>query len=183
MAQAETIQSTFNGAGNGAAIGGQTGGGYGALIGGIVGAAGGLASGIMGSNAEEEAYKRRKKAYENMLKRATEVQTEGEGTFNNLVTNQNPYLGIMQRQLADNTNKNLNMGRNQLNLALAQQGLRGGQAATQLNRGIGNMTTQANQDLNTMMYNDEQQNRNLQAAYNQAKALAGLNAGLQQFQG
>ena len=135
MAQAETIQSTFNGAGNGAAIGGQTGGGYGALIGGIVGAAGGLASGIMGSNAEEEAYKRRKKAYESMLKRATEVQTEGEGAFNNLVANPNSYLGVMQRQLNDNTNKDLNMGRNQLNLALAQQGLRGGQAATQLNRG------------------------------------------------
>ena len=183
MAQAETIQSTFNGAGNGAAIGGQTGGGYGALIGGIVGAAGGLASGIMGSNAEEEAYKRRKKAYESMLKRATEVQTEGEGAFNNLVANPNSYLGVMQRQLNDNTNKDLNMGRNQLNLALAQQGIRGGQAATQLNRGIGAMTTQANQDLNNMMYDEEQQRRNLQAAYNQAKALAGVNASLQEFQG
>lgn len=183
MAQAETIQSTFNGAGNGAAIGGQTGGGYGALIGGIVGAAGGLASGIMGSNAEEEAYKRRKKAYESMLKRAADIQTEGEGAFNNLVANPNSYLGVMQRQLNDNTNKDLNMGRNQLNLALAQQGLRGGQAATQLNRGIGNMTTQANQDLNNMMYDEEQQRRNLQAAYNQAKALAGINASLQEFQG
>lgn len=183
MAQAETIQSTFNGAGNGATIGGQTGGGYGALIGGIVGAAGGLASGIMGSNAEEEAYKRRLKAYNNMIKKAQGYQTEGETAFNNIVNTQNPYLAVMQRQLNDNTNKNLNMGRNQLNLALAQQGLRGGQAATQLNRGIGDMTTQANQDLNNMIYDEEQQRRNLQAAYNQAKALAGVNANLQEFKG
>ena len=89
----------------------------------------------------------------------------------------------MQRNLNDNTNRDINLYRNQLNTALAQQGIRGGQAATQMARGLGNVTTQANQDLNTMLYNDQQQNRNLQAAYNQAKALAGLNAGLQQFQG
>jgi hypothetical protein len=45
------------------------------------------------------------------------------------------------------------------------------------------MATAANQNLNQMMYGDIAQNRNLQAAYNQAKALAGINAGLQQFQG
>lgn len=183
MAQAETIQSTFNGAGNGAAIGGQTGGGYGALIGGIVGAAGGLASGIMGSNAEEEAYKRRKRAYDNLIKRADATQQEGQQAFYDVVNNPNPYLAIMQRNLNDNTNRDINLYRNQLNTALAQQGIRGGQAATQMARGLGNVTTQANQDLNTMLYNDQQNNRNLQAAYNQAKALAGLNAGLQQFQG
>ena len=148
-----------------------------------ISAAGSALSGMNQANAEQEAYKRRRRAYDEIMKKANEYQTSGETAFNNVVNTQNPYLSIMQRQLNDNTNKDLNMGRNQLNLALAQQGLRGGQAATQLNRGIGDMTTQANQDLNTMMYNDEQQNRNLQAAYNQAKALAGLNAGLQQFQG
>lgn len=183
MAQAETIQSTFNGAGNGAAIGGQTGGGYGALIGGIVGAAGGLASGIMGSNAEEEVYKRRKRAYDNLIKRADATQQEGQQAFYDVVNNPNPYLAVMQRNLNDNTNRDINLYRNQLNTALAQQGIRGGQAATQMARGLGNVTTQANQDLNTMMYNDQNQNRNLKMAYEQAKALAGLNAGLQQFQG
>lgn len=145
-----------------------------------------LGSGLSGLNqgaAAEEEYKRRKRAYDSMIKRADETTQAGETAFNNIVNNPNPYLGIMQRDLNDNTNKNINSYRNQLNSALAQQGLRGGQAATQMARGLGNVTTQANQDLNTMLYNDQQQNRNLQAAYNQAKALAGLNAGLQQFQG
>ena len=148
-----------------------------------ISAAGSALSGMNQANAEQEAYNRRRRAYDDIMKKASDTQLAGENAFYNTVNNQNPYLAVMQRQLNDNTNKDLNMGRNQLNLALAQQGLRGGQAATQMARGIGSMTNQANQDLNTMMYNDEQQNRNLRAAYEQAKSLAGLNAGLQQFQG
>ena len=85
--------------------------------------------------------------------------------------------------MRNNTNDILNAGRNQVNAGLAQQGIRGGQAGTLLARSVGNMSNQANQDLNTMMYNDMANNRNLQAAYNQAKALAGLNASLQEFKG
>ena len=149
-----------------------------------ISAAGSALSGLnQGAAAEEEAYKRRKRAYDNLIKRADTTQQEGQQAFYDVVNNPNPYLAVMQRNLNDNTNRDINLYRNQLNTALAQQGIRGGQAATQMARGLGNVTTQANQDLNTMMYNDQQQNRNLQAAYNQAKALAGLNAGLQQFQG
>jgi len=148
-----------------------------------ISAAGSALSGLNQGAAAEEEYKRRKRAYDNMLKKAEQTVQTGETAFNNIVNTSNPYLGIMQRDLNDNTNRDINLYRNQLNTALAQQGIRGGQAATQMARGLGNVTTQANQDLNTMMYNDQQQNRNLQAAYNQAKALAGLNASLQQFQG
>ena len=156
---------------------------WGAIIGGAVGAGSSLLGGIMGSNAEEEAYKRRKQAYDNMIKRATGLQTEGERVFNNIVNNPNPYLNQVAYDLKNNTNDVLNAGRNQVNAGLAQQGIRGGQAGTLLARSVGNMTNQANQDLNNMMYNDIANNRNLQAAYNQAKALAGLNASLQEFQG
>lgn len=148
-----------------------------------ISAAGSALSGLNQGAAAEEEYKRRQRAYNNMLKKANETEQAGETAFNNVVNTQNPYLAVMQRNLNDNTNKDINLYRNQLNTALAQQGIRGGQAATQMARGLGNVTTQANQDLNTMLYNDQQNNRNLQAAYNQAKALAGLNAGLQQFQG
>ena len=147
------------------------------------GTIGSIAGGLMGSNAEEEAYKRRKAAYDSMIKRANEAQTAGETSFYNNVNTQNPYLNVIGQDLKNNTNDILNSGRNQLNASLAQQGVRGGQAATQLARGIGNMTTQANQNLNQMMYSDINQRNNLKAAYDQAKALAGLNAGLQQFQG
>ena len=168
--------------GQGAAAGSSF-GPWGALIGGAAGGTSALLGGIMGSDAEEAAYKRRKQAYDNMIKRATGLQTEGEQAFNNIVNNPNPYLNQVAYDMKNNQNDVLNSGRNQLNAALTQQGLRGGQAATQLARGIGNMTNQANQDLNQMMYSDSANNRQLQAAYNQAKALAGINASLQQFQG
>lgn len=157
------------------------------VVGEIVGAGlstiGGAIGGIAGANAEEEARKRRLQAYNSMIKKANATQTEGEQAINDIVNNTNPYLAIMGQDLKNQTNDVLNAGRNQLNASLSQQGIRGGQAMTQLNRGIGNITNQANQNLNQMMYGDINQNRNLKAAYNQAKALAGLNAGLQQFQG
>ena len=118
-----------------------------------------------------------------MIKKANATQQEGEQAFNNIVNTQNPYLNVIGQDLKNNTNDVLNSGRNQMLAGMTQAGLRDGQLATQLNRGIGNMTNQANQNLNQMMYGDINQSRNLQTAYNQAKALAGLNAGLQQFQG
>ena len=148
-----------------------------------ISALGSIAGGLMGSNAEAEAYARRKKAYDAMIKRANEAQNAGEQAFYNNVNTLNPYLSVIGNDLRNNTNDVLNAGRGQIQAGLAQQGIRGGQAATQLNRGIGNITNQANQELNQMMYGDYANNRNLKAAYDQAKALAGLNAGLQQFQG
>ena len=152
-------------------------------VGAAVGALGSIAGGLMGSNAEAEAYKRRKKAYEAMIKRANDTQSAGETAFNNIVNSQNPYLNVIGQDLRNQNNDMLNAGRNQMLAGMSQAGVRGGQLATQLNRGIGNMANQANQELNQLMYGDMNQNRNLAAAYNQAKALAGINAGLQQFQG
>lgn len=148
-----------------------------------ISAAGSALSGINGANAQEEAYQRRKRVYDSLIKKADNTMQEGENAFYDVVNNPNQYLGQMQRNLNDNANKSLNAYRNQLLAGLSQQGIRGGQAATQMARGLGNVTTQANQDLNTMLYNDANQNRQLKMAYEQAKALAGLNAGLQQFQG
>lgn len=155
----------------------------GELIGTGLSLAGGALSGISGANAAELARKRRLEAYNNMIKKANETQDEGETALNNIINTQNPYLNVIGQDLKDNTNDVLNSGRNQMLAGMTQAGVRGGQLATQLNRGIGNMTNQANQNLNQMMYGDANNNRQLQAAYNQAKALAGLNAGLQQFQG
>lgn len=157
------------------------------MLGEIIGAGlstiGGALGGIAGANAQEENYRRRKRAYENMLKNANQAQNQGEQAFNEIVDSQNPYLNVIGQDLKNQTNDVLNAGRNQMLAGMTQAGIRGGQLATQLNRGIGNMATSANQSLNQMVYNDLLNNRNLKANYNQAKALTGLNAGLQQFQG
>lgn len=152
-------------------------------IGSALGAIGSIAGGIMGGNAAAEAYKRRLRAYNQMIQRADETRQAGEQAFYNNVNTTNPYLAVIGNDLRNKTNETLNAGRNQINAALAQQGVRGGQAVTQLARGIGNMTTDANRDINQMMYGDYANNKNLKAAYDQAKALAGTNAYLQQFQG
>ena len=93
---------------------------------------------LAGANAAEEQYRRRKKAYDNMIKKANATQQAGESAFNDVINTQNPYLNVIGQDLKNQTNDVLNAGRNQLNASLAQQGVRGGQAATQLARGIGN---------------------------------------------
>lgn len=144
---------------------------------------GGAIGGIAGADAAELARKRRLRAYNDMIQKANQNQKIGEQELYDVINTQNPYLVQLGQDIKNNTNDVLNSGRNQINAALSQQGVRGGQAATQLARGIGSITKDANQNLNQLMYGDTAQNRNLKAAYNQAKALAGLNAGLQQFQG
>ena len=155
----------------------------GEIIGAGISTIGGALGGISGANAQEAAYNRRRRAYDSLIKKADDVSQAGEQAFYNNVNTQNPYLNIIGNDLKNNTNDILNSGRNQMLAGMSQAGLRGGQLATQLNRGIGNMATQANQNLNQMMYSDYNNRNNLKAAYDQAKALAGLNAGLQQFQG
>lgn len=155
----------------------------GTIIGAGISTLGGALGGIAGANAEEAAYDRRKRAYDSVIKKADDVSKAGEQAFYNNVNTQNPYLNVIGNDLKTQTNDMLNSGRNQMLAGMSQAGIRGGQLATQLNRGIGNMATTANQNLNQMMYNDINQRNNLKAAYDQAKALAGLNAGLQQFNG
>lgn len=153
------------------------------LIGGGMSTLGGLFGGLAQGQANEEMYKRRKQAYDEMINRASQTQQAGETAFNDVVNTQNPFLQVIGQDLKNNTNDILNQGRNQMLAGFSQAGLRGGQAATQLARGVGSMAQDANRDYNQMMYGDYNQNRNLKAAYEQAKALTGINAGLQQFQG
>ena len=90
-------------------------------------------------------------------------------------------LGTMRQDILNQTNDVLNAGSRSLQANLAQAGLRGGQAGTQLARGVGSMTTQANQDLNKMIYDEATQRRLQQMAYEAAKAQAGTQANLQVF--
>lgn len=159
----------------------------------LVGAAlistlGGLAGGIMGGNAQSAAaelsqsqFKKRQKAYEEMLKRAQATQTAGESALTGLTSQPLSELGTMRQDILNQTNDVLNAGSRSLQANLAQAGLRGGQAGTQLARGVGSMTTQANQDLNKMIYDEATQRRLQQMAYEAAKAQAGTQANLQVF--
>lgn len=154
-----------------------------ALIGAGISVLGSMANGMMSGNAEESAYKRRLDAYNEMIRRAKGLQDEGEQAFYNNVNAPNTYLNILNRQILENNNKTLNNGARQLQTNLALQGIRGGQAGTLLNRGIGDMTQTAMNNLNQLNYDDEAQRRNLRASYDMAKAQIGNNAYLSQFGG
>lgn len=154
-----------------------------ALIGAGISVLGSMANGMMSGNAEEEAYKRRLEAYNKVIRRAKGLQDEGEQAFYDNVNAPNTYLNILNRQILENNNKTLNNGARQLQTNLALQGIRGGQAGTLLNRGIGDMTQTAMNNLNQLNYDDEAQRRNLRASYDMAKAQIGNNAYLSQFGG
>lgn len=151
----------------------------------LISTAGGLAGGLMGGGAAKEAAqwktKMSKQAYDEMLKRAQATQTAGESALTSLTSQPLAELGTMRQDILNQTNDVLNAGSRSLQANLAQAGLRGGQAGTQLARGVGSMTTQANQDLNKMIYDEATQRKLQQMAYEAAKAQTGTQANLQQF--
>ena len=159
-----------------------------ALIGGGSSLLGGIASGIAGSNSANKAFENskwamnlRKKAYDEMLGRADTTATEGEEALSGLTSTPLTELTQMKQDVLNNNNQALNQGASQLQASLQQAGLRGGQAGTQLSRGVGSMTQSANQDINKLIYDEANQRKQLQAAYEAAKAQSGTQAGLQQF--
>jgi len=155
-----------------------------ALISGGSSLLGGIASGIAGSNAANQAKwstELRKRAYDEMLGRASETTKAGESALSGLTSTPLAELTQMKQDVLNQNNQALNQGASQLQASLQQAGLRGGQAGTQLARGIGSMTQSANQDINKLIYDEAQQRKQLQAAYEAAKAQAGTQAGLQQF--
>lgn len=149
----------------------------------IISTLGGMAGGLMGGNSAQQAaewqFNQRKKVYENMLKRAGTAQQQGEGALSSLTSQPLAELGTMKQDMLNQTNDVLNSGSRSLQASLAQSGLRGGQAATQLSRGIGDMTTSANQNVNQLVYDEAQKRKANQMAYEMAKANAGTQAGLQ----
>lgn len=142
---------------------------------------GGQAAGQASLAQSKWAMNLRKKAYDEMLGRAGATATAGESALSRLTGTQLPELAQMKQDVLNQNNQALNQGASQLQASLQQAGLRGGQAGTQLSRGIGSMTQSANQDINKMIYDEALQRKQLQAAYEAAKAQAGTQAGLQQF--
>lgn len=155
----------------------------GSLISGGLGALGSIAGGLMGGDAQKKAaewqFNARKKVYEDMLKRAQGTQQAGEQALSSLTSQPLEELGTMKQDILNQTSDVLNTGSRSLQSNLAQAGLRGGQAATQLARGIGSMTTSANQNLNQLIYDEASKRKATQMAYEMAKAQAGTQANLQ----
>lgn len=152
-----------------------------AVVPALLGSAGSLLGGQAAGQASKWSTQLRKRAYDEMLGRASETAKAGESALSGLTSTPLAELTQMKQDVLNQNNQALNQGAGQLQSSLAQAGLRGGQAGTQLSRGIGSMTQSANQDINKMIYDEALQRKQLQAAYEAAKAQSGNQAGLQQF--
>lgn len=78
----------------------------------------------------------------------------GESNLAELFAKSPEELETLKKQALRGESEGLQEGTSALNAALAQQGVRGGQAATQLRRGIGETTTGATENIQNLMANE-----------------------------
>jgi len=116
--------------------------------------------------------------YESALGRGQNQLAQGEQSLVGESGQINPELGRMESDIATGNAKELQQGAGQMAANLAGQGVRGGQAATLINRGTGEQAIGAQKDVNQMKYNDISQKEADLRAYMANKARAGQTATL-----
>ena len=121
----------------------------------------------------------RKQAFEQMQATGGTQMAGGEGQLmSETASGLSPELQQMQQDIAAGTTEGIARGTGEMQAGLAQQGVRGGQAATQLRRGVGEMRTAGMRDVNALAAEDAQRKQAIRAAYLQNKALTGQQATL-----
>jgi len=131
-----------------------------------------------GQQFGQEEAKARRAAYEKMLGTGVGQMGAGEQAISQLGIAAPKELQQMKQDILSGSAESLQQGVGQLQAGLAQQGIRGGQAATQLRRGIGEMGIGAQKDINQLLGNEAMQRQAQLMAYQQAKALGGQKATL-----
>jgi hypothetical protein len=107
----------------------------------------------------------RKAAYEDMLARGTQQQTAAETQLMGETAEASPELIQAEKDMAARTSEGIQAGQSQMQANLAQQGVRGGQAATALRRGVGEMATTGMRDINIMKADDAARRNAIRSAY------------------
>lgn len=169
------------------------------VTGNLIGAGMSAAGNMMGANAQANAAKEglkeqryqfdktfkfekenseyRKAAYRKALEQGrTDLGTFGTAALSEM-DKENPELDQMEEDISAGTADQLQQGTAQMGANLAMQGVRGGQAATLMNRGTGAQAIQAQRDVNEMKYGDAAQRAAEKRAYLAALAKAGQSAG------
>jgi hypothetical protein len=122
----------------------------------------------------ERMNKLRTEAYGGVLGRGAEMASSGEGAFNAAVNTPLSSLQKAKQDILSGSSEAMQQASGQMQANLAQQGVRGGQAATQLRRGIGTMGENAMTEINKMMMSEEDKRMSEKRAYEAAKAGKGL---------
>lgn len=128
-------------------------------------------------NTENLDYQRMRDAalrssYQNALRGpggAVESLGKTEDELNRLSTTSPEEFMRMKNDIATGQSEQLQRGTGELASRLAMSGVRGGQAATQMRRGIGEMTTGALRDYNQLTAQEAMQRKASMQAYQAAK--------------
>lgn len=139
--------------------------GFGSSLGGnkdIDSLASGLAS-KMGNALEKRAEK-----YDQKLQNQFNI---AEPQYQEEAYTQLPELQQLIKDIADQTTETQRANLRQINANLAQQGVRGGQAAILANRALGQTTRDAQRDINNLAYNEAANRQNSRLNYYSQKAL------------
>lgn len=120
----------------------------------------------------------RQKAYEDAIKRGEVQMGQGEKGFMSSVDTASPELGQLKQDILSGRSEAINTAGREMQSKLAQGGVRGGQAATLLNRGVGQMGIESQRDINQLMGTEAMQREAEKRAYLAAKAQRGQTATL-----
>lgn len=127
-----------------------------------------------------EQFGARKAAYEEALGRAGTMASTGEQAFLDESAKSPEELEAMRQQILSGQSETLQKGAGQLSAELSKGGMRGGQAMTQMRRGIGEMTTEGLKDITQLETEDALRRAAERRAYLQAKAQTGQAGAVQQ---
>jgi hypothetical protein len=127
----------------------------------------------MQNKIAERELNARLNAYNSMLGTAGGLASSGEQAFLQESSQTAPEVQQRQLDILGGQAEDLNNYNQQLQSSLAQQGLRGGQAANQLKRGIGEQAQTATRDINQLLSQDAMQRQSQRMAYQQQKAQIG----------
>jgi hypothetical protein len=125
------------------------------------------------TDTAKTAYDRAMEQLNASLDRNKQLSGEGEAGFLNSVSAPPPELTQLKSDIANQSTEAQNAQRGQVNLNLAQQGVRGGQAATLANRSSGELNKQLGYNVNQLAYDDATKRASEKAGYYAGKAQTG----------
>ena len=125
---------------------------------------------------EKETTQARENAYNSMRGAGAENQAAGESALTTEAATPNAALEQESQDIATKNARELQEGAGQMGANLAAQGVRGGQAATLINRGTGAMAENAQMDINKLKAEDEAKRQADLRAYQALKAGRGQGA-------
>jgi len=116
------------------------------------------------------------KAYYDTIAKGGQLAAEGEGGLMASLNTPSTTLANVEKDILSGQSEAMQNATGQIGANLAQQGVRGGQAATQLRRGVGHISKDALSEITQLKHQDEMRREAAKRAYLASKAQMGTQA-------